>query len=32
MRANGLKVESRAKVDHTCPAHIYAIAAGKPWG
>lgn len=32
MRANGLKVESRAKVEHTCPAKIYAIAAGKPWG
>jgi hypothetical protein len=32
MRANKLNVNSRSKVEHTCPAKLYAIAAGKPWG
>lgn len=31
MRAHKLNVNSK-KVDHTCPARIYAIAAGRPWG
>jgi hypothetical protein len=32
MRANKLNVDSRSKVEHTCPAKIYAIASGKGWG
>jgi len=32
MRANRLNVDSKAKVEHTCPAKIYAIASGKGWG
>lgn len=32
MRANKLNVNSRAKVEHTCPAKIYAAASGKKWG
>ena len=29
VRANRINASSRAKVDHTCPARIYAAAAGK---
>jgi hypothetical protein len=32
MRGNKLNVNSRSKVEHTCPAKIYAIAEGKKWG
>lgn len=32
LRANHLSPDSRKRVEHTCPAKIYAIAAGRPWG
>ena len=32
MRANRLNVNSKAKVEHTCPAKLYAVASGKKWG
>jgi hypothetical protein len=32
MRANRLNVNSRTKVEHTCPAHVYDEASGTGWG
>lgn len=32
MRANHLNVNTRSRVEHTCPAKLYAIAAGRKWG
>jgi hypothetical protein len=32
LRANRLNPNSKSKVEHSCPAHLYAVASGKKWG